>query len=77
VKKSLWKTVSWLVISYLLFAACTWYETGSLIPALFAALWACTIKTPLYWLHEILWHREKKPVLRRIPLPVICPACAS
>ena len=49
------KTISWLVISYILIAATAWYESGNLTIGLLAAFWATIIKTPVYSLHESLW----------------------
>lgn len=57
--KSIAKTVSWLVVSGLLIAVCTWFESGSLAIGLVAAFWACLLKTPIYWVHEALWEQKK------------------
>lgn len=57
--KAMAKTVSWLVISGLIIAAPTWYETGSVGTAFLVAFWACLFKTPVYWLHELGWQRAK------------------
>lgn len=52
---TLYKTLSWLVISYLLICSTAWYESGNLTIGMWAALWACIIKTPVYWFHEAIW----------------------
>lgn len=62
---TLFKTLSWLTISYILIAATAWYESGNLTIGLFAAFWATLIKTPVYAIHESLWGRiifKNKPV---------------
>lgn len=51
------KTISWLIVSYVVIAATVWYESGNLYVAMTATLWACIIKTPVYSLHEALWGR--------------------
>ncbi len=53
------KTVSWLVVSYILIASTVWYESGSIWIALVAALWASLLKTPAYSVHEHIWGKIK------------------
>jgi uncharacterized membrane protein len=74
--KSAWKTASWLAVSGVLITATAWFESGSFWVGLMAALWACTLKTPVYWLHEVCWEGRKKPAARRQPLEVLpCVCC--
>lgn len=55
--KQFLKTISWLIVSGLLIAGSVYAETHSLKAATIAAFWACLVKTPVYWLHEIIWDR--------------------
>lgn len=66
--KSTFKTISWLVVSGI--ASTGWYESGSFKVGLFAAFWACLLKTPIYWLHEVLWERRKGKKTAEQPVPV-------
>jgi len=74
--KSMLKTVSWLMVSGALIASTGWYESGSFKIGLLAALWACLLKTPIYWVHEIVWERRKaittpKTELKAVTTPKI------
>lgn len=79
--KSFMKTVSWLCVSGIIIAIPALITTGSLLTALEVAFWACLFKTPVYWLHEIVWSGKKRKraearldrlVVTRRPLPLLC-----
>lgn len=65
--KSFAKTISWMLVSGVIIALPTLYATGSLLTALEVAFWACLFKTPVYWLHEVVWNgRKRKAVETRL-----------
>lgn len=64
--KSFAKTMSWMLVSGVIIAIPTLVTTGSLVTALGVAFWACLFKTPVYWLHEVVWSgRKQKAVEKR------------
>ena len=77
------KTVSWMIVSFILIAATGWYEFGNLWVAVMASAWATLFKIPLYSLHEHLWGKvifgKGKP--EQVPTvdvePVKCCECAA
>lgn len=69
--KAFLKTVSWLVVSGVIIAIPTYLKTNSFVTALEVAGAACVLKTPVYWLHEVVWHRNKNKKVE------LCPACAA
>lgn len=73
--KNFYKTISWLIVSGILIAGCGWYETGNLTIALMSAFWACVLKTPIYWVHELIWSRVGVQKIEPVPAEVICAAC--
>lgn len=56
--RSILKTLSWLMVSGLIIFASALYECGSVRLALWAALIASFLKTPVYWLHEVAWSKS-------------------
>lgn len=67
------KTISWLLVSAIIIAGCGYFETGNIIASLMASFWACVLKTPVYWIHEILWNKKEK--LPHVPVEIVCQAC--
>ncbi len=53
--KSIFKTISWLLVSGLIIFSGGYFETGNALIAVKAAFWASVLKTPVYWIHEVLW----------------------
>lgn len=74
--KSITKTISWLVVSGILIAGCSWFESGSLMVGLMAAFWACVFKTPIYWIHEIVWDKAGCKTPKADP-DVVCVAATE
>ena len=72
--KSLAKTISWLIVSGILIAGCSWFESGNLAVGLMAAFWACILKTPVYCIHEIMWDKTGHKTPKANP-KVVCVAC--
>ena len=72
--KSLAKTISWLIVSGILIAGCSWFESGNFTVGLMAAFWACMLKTPVYWIHEIMWDKTGHKTPKANP-QVVCVAC--
>lgn len=72
--KNLYKTISWLIVSGVLIAACNWYEIGDLKTACLGAFWSCVFKTPVYWIHELIWNKKVK---KHDPIDpqIVCVAC--
>lgn len=73
--KCLLKTMSWLIVSGILIAVCAYAETGSVKVAVTSALWACILKTPIYWAHEILWSKVSGATVNHVSPDVVCVAC--
>ncbi len=73
--KSFYKTVSWLVVSGILIAGCAYYETQNLSLALMSACWACVLKTPIYWIHELAWTRIGVKTIQPVSSEIVCDAC--
>lgn len=61
--RGLLKTASWMIASGVLIAVAGYAETGNLKTAVMASFWACLFKTPIYWVHEVIWEKVgvKKP----------------
>lgn len=55
--KSILKTISWLLVSGLIIFVGGYFETGNALIAVKAAFWASVLKTPVYWIHEVVWTR--------------------
>jgi uncharacterized membrane protein len=72
---SFYKTVSWLVVSGILIAGCGYFETGNLKVAVMSAFWACVLKTPIYWIHELFWSRIGAEKIKPVPAEIVCDAC--
>lgn len=73
--KSFYKTVSWLVVSGILIAGCGYFETGNLRIALMSAFWACVLKTPIYWIHELIWTGIGAEKVKPVAPEIVCNAC--
>ena len=69
------KTMSWLIVSGILIAFCGYLETGSVIVAVKASIWACIMKTPVYWAHELLWSKATNASPKAVEPEVVCEAC--
>jgi uncharacterized membrane protein len=53
------KTLSWLLVSGILIFGAAYVETRIFAVSFMTAVWACALKTPVYWVHEALWERKK------------------
>jgi uncharacterized membrane protein len=73
--KCLLKTLSWLIVSGILIAFCGYMETGSALVAIKASVWACILKTPVYWVHELIWSKAKDAGPKIVEPEVVCEAC--
>ena len=73
--KSFYKTVSWLVVSGILIAGCAYYETRNLKIALMSAFLTCLLKTPIYWIHELVWTRIGVKTIQPVSSEIVCDAC--
>lgn len=51
------KTVSWLVVSFIMIAGCTWWSSGNLWIGLLASATATPVKIVVYAIHEHVWGR--------------------
>lgn len=69
------KTMSWLIVSGILIAVCGYAETGSVKVAVMSAFWACVLKTPIYWIHELIWSKAAKVCVDPVSPDVVCMAC--
>jgi uncharacterized membrane protein len=49
------KTVSWLVVSFIMIAACVWLSSGSLMLGIVASATATPVKVVVYFVHEYVW----------------------
>lgn len=59
------KTFSWMLITFILFTFCTYYECGDLYQAFWSTFVASCIKTPLYGSHDVFWSkRNAKPLTK-------------
>ncbi len=75
--KHLLKTASWLLISGFLIFLSSWYESGLFMVGLKAAVWASLFKTPIYWVHEWMWHTPSPKVNPEVALSVLEEAAQS
>ena len=51
------KTLSWLAVSFVMIAACTWAATGNLMSGIVASAVATPVKVVVYAVHEGVWGR--------------------
>lgn len=57
-KKTHVKTLTWLLVSGLVIWASAYIEIRDIHLSFMTALWAGSLKTPFYWVHEALWERK-------------------
>jgi uncharacterized membrane protein len=58
--KTVYKSLSWAVVSGIIIGTTAFIECGSLKTALVTALVASLLKTPFYSVHECMWNWDWK-----------------
>jgi hypothetical protein len=70
VKAFLVKAISWAVLSFFLALICHFLVDGGVESnVMWGCFWFCVLKTPFYWIHDLVWKGRKRAAVT-IPLPV-------